>query len=103
MVVGFGLEMENAQWSGGLVSGRRWWTHNGVEERRWREREREGKIGGKMVWGRNQVSKSDFQFFFKYIKSKRPFPRRKRLGKGRQAVSCLSLLLPLYLLPIVSP
>jgi hypothetical protein len=48
-VVGFWLEMENAQWSGGLVSGRQWWAHGGVEERRWRERERE-KFGGKMVW-----------------------------------------------------
>ncbi len=69
-VIGFWPEMENAQWSGGLVSGRRWRVHSGVEERRWRERGRE-KFGGKMVWGRNgyrmdlnQVSKFDFPFFF---------------------------------------
>jgi hypothetical protein len=46
----FWPEMENAQWSGGLVSRRRWWVHCGVEERRWRERGRE-RFGGKIGFG----------------------------------------------------
>jgi hypothetical protein len=51
MVVGFWPEMENAQCNGGLVSGRRWWVHSGVEERRWREGGKD--LGGKWYaqWG----------------------------------------------------
>jgi hypothetical protein len=55
---------------GWLVSGRLWRAHGGVEERRWREREREGKI-----WGENGLGKKNgyrknvdgflkFDFFF---------------------------------------
>jgi hypothetical protein len=61
MVVGFWPEMENAQWSGGLVSGRRWRAHGGVEERRWRKRGTE-KFGGKMVWGRNGYRMTEVGF-----------------------------------------
>jgi hypothetical protein len=79
-VIGFWPEMENAQWCGGLVSGRRWlareWLNGGgltVGLRRGdgdRERGRE-RFGGKMVWGReidiedgDGFSKSEFSFNF---------------------------------------
>jgi hypothetical protein len=39
--------------SGGLVSDRRWRTHGGDEERRWREGGKD--LGGKMVWRRKLV------------------------------------------------